>query len=87
VTAYDPESVETARAVLGDRIVYARDATDAIDGADAMLLVTEWNEFRNPDLPALARLLREKVVFDGRNIYDPQAMRDAGLEYHGIGRL
>jgi len=87
VSAYDPEAAETAHAVLGDRITYARDATDAIDGADALLLVTEWNEFRNPDPPVLAQLLREKVVFDGRNIYDPQAMRDAGLEYHGIGRL
>jgi len=87
VTAYDPEAASTARAVLGDRITYAHDAIDAIDGADALLLVTEWNEFRNPEPRQLAQLLREKVVFDGRNIYDPQAMRDGGLEYHGIGRL
>lgn len=86
VAAYDPEAHHTARVHLGDRITYARDATAALDGADALVLVTEWNEFRNPDPDLLADRLRERVVFDGRNVYDPAGMRAAGLEYVGIGR-
>jgi UDPglucose 6-dehydrogenase len=86
VVGYDPEASHTARAELGDRVTYAARAMDAVDGADALLLVTEWPEFRNPDLRALRDALRHPVVFDGRNIWDPQALRDAGLEYHGIGR-
>jgi UDPglucose 6-dehydrogenase len=86
VVGYDPEAGETARACLGDRITFARTAWDAVDGADALLLVTEWLEFRNPDPVRLRELLRQPVVFDGRNIWDPAELREAGLEYHGIGR-
>jgi len=86
VAAYDPEAAETAHAVLGDRIRYARDGNDALEGACALVLVTEWNEFRNPVPSELADALSDKVVFDGRNIYDPLAMRAAGLEYYAIGR-
>ncbi len=86
VAAYDPEASTTARAVLGDRIRYAPNPSDALDGACALILVTEWNEFRNPEPAALAQKLSDKVVFDGRNIYDPDAMREAGLEYFAIGR-
>ncbi len=87
VIAYDPEAVEQARLVLGDRITYASSASEAISGADALLLVTEWSEFRNPTWDAVKEQLREPVLFDGRNIYDPAEVREAGLEYHGIGRL
>ncbi|HCH66834.1 MAG: UDP-glucose 6-dehydrogenase [Deltaproteobacteria bacterium] len=86
VAAYDPEATETARAVLGDRIRYASAAADALTGACALVVVTEWNEFRNPDLDRLKTGLSERVVFDGRNIYDPSKMRAAGLEYLAIGR-
>ena len=87
VAAYDPEARETAHAVLGHRVRYAQDADDALEGACALILVTEWNEFRNPEPAVLAAALSEKVVFDGRNVYDPHTMREAGLEYVGIGRL
>jgi UDPglucose 6-dehydrogenase len=87
VVGYDPEAGETARACLGDRITFARSAWDAVEGADALLLVTEWLEFRNPDPARLREMLRQPVVFDGRNIWDPAELREAGLEYHGIGRL
>ena len=86
VAAYDPEARETAGAILGDRVRYASDASDALVGACALILVTEWNEFRNPVPEALAGALSESVVFDGRNIYDPELMRAGGLEYHSIGR-
>ena len=87
VRAYDPEAVQTARAVLGDRVHYAESSMSAAKGADALALVTEWNEFRNPDLDALRAHLKQPVVFDGRNIYDPAELRERGFEYHGIGRL
>ena len=86
VAAYDPEAAETARAVLGDRIRYARDARNALTDACALVVVTEWNEFRNPDFDAMAARLSERVVFDGRNIYEPATMQAAGLEYLAIGR-
>lgn len=87
VAAYDPEAIQTARAELGDRVDYAESAMDAARGTDALVLVTEWNEFRNPDLAALRAALRQPVVFDGRNIWDPAELRGEGFEYHGIGRL
>ena len=87
VVGYDPEARATAEAVLGDRISYARTAWDAVDGVDGLLVVTEWLEFRNPDLTNLREAMRQPVVFDGRNIWDPTEVRAAGLRYHGIGRL
>ena len=87
VRAYDPEAQRTARAVLGDQVHYAESSMSAADGADALALVTEWNEFRNPDLDALHAAMKQPVVFDGRNIYDPAELRERGFEYHGIGRL
>lgn len=86
IVAYDPEARHTAHEVLGDTISYAQDPLDAVDGADALLVVTEWNEFRNPELSDLRERLREPVVFDGRNIYDPDNLRENGFTYYGIGR-
>jgi UDPglucose 6-dehydrogenase len=86
VRAYDPEARHTASAVLQDSVHYADDALDAVEGVDGLLLVTEWNEFRNPDLRALRDRMRQPVLFDGRNLYDPDDVREAGLEYHGVGR-
>jgi len=86
VTAYDPEAMEVARGILGDRITYAAAGPEALDGADALLLVTEWSEFRNPVWDEVRERLKTPVVFDGRNIYDPTQVRQAGLEYFGIGR-
>jgi UDPglucose 6-dehydrogenase len=87
VVAYDPEALETGRAELGDRVTYAESAMDAAEGADALVLVTEWNEFRNPDFTELKDRMRQPIVFDGRNILDPEEVREEGFEYFGIGRL
>ncbi|MBN1334429.1 MAG: UDP-glucose/GDP-mannose dehydrogenase family protein [Deltaproteobacteria bacterium] len=86
LVAFDPEAMEEARRRIGDRIAYAPSPMEAADGADALLLVTEWNEFRSPDFVELARRLGHPVVFDGRNIWEPEEVAAAGLEYHGIGR-
>jgi UDPglucose 6-dehydrogenase len=88
VVAYDPVAMEEARRVLGPmpRLSYAKAPLDAVTGADALVVVTEWQEFRSPDFPTLKRKLRTPLVFDGRNLYDPALVRAAGLEYFGIGR-
>lgn len=86
VRVYDPEAMQVARGILGDRVRFCDSAMEAADGAHALALVTEWNEFRNPDLGELARRMAAPRIFDGRNIYDPQRLRDLGFEYHAIGR-
>ncbi len=86
VTAFDPVAVQTARRELGDLIAYAPSRYQALDGADALIVATEWNEFRSPDFAELARRLKRRLVFDGRNLYDRQLMRDHGFTYHSIGR-
>ena len=77
---------ETAHVELGDSISYAEDAYDALEDADALALVTEWNEFRKPDWEQVAAKMRQPLVFDGRNIWDPMRVEQHGLEYYGIGR-
>jgi UDPglucose 6-dehydrogenase len=86
VRAYDPEAMETARRVLGDRITYCDHGYDALNGADALAVVTEWNEFREPDFRKMKQLLKSPVVFDGRNIYSPETLRGLGFQYFSIGR-
>jgi UDPglucose 6-dehydrogenase len=86
VTAYDPVAAETAARVLGDRIRYAPHAWAAAEGADALFVVTEWNEFRRPDFDRLAALLRQKVIFDGRNLYEPTRLSERGFTHYAIGR-
>jgi len=86
VVASDPEAIGTFRAVVGDDVRYVADPYDALPGADALLLVTEWNEYRGVDLARVKRLLKTPVIFDGRNIFDPATVRAAGFEYRGIGR-
>jgi len=86
VCACDPEAVGEARKhYLGDRIDYAEKPMDALRGADALILVTEWNEFRRPDFEAMKRLLKHPVVFDGRNIYSRKTLESLGFTYYGIG--
>ena len=82
----DPEALATARAVFGDRLKLFEDQYQTLDGADAMVLVTEWNEYRRPDFKRLRSMLKRPIVFDGRNVYNPQRMRAMGFEYCGIGR-
>jgi UDPglucose 6-dehydrogenase len=89
VRAYDPQAQATARKELAEdsrRITYCESAADACVGADALVVVTEWLEFRSPDFATLAAQLRARVLIDGRNLYDPKAVRAAGLHYEGIGR-
>jgi UDPglucose 6-dehydrogenase len=86
VRAYDPEAREVARTHFGKRVQFSPNAYDAIDGADALLIVTEWNEFREPDFDRMKRLLKQPVIFDGRNLYDPLAIRGLGFTYSSIGR-
>ena len=73
--AYDPEATETARSLFGDRITLCEKSYDALGGADALVVVTEWNTFREPDFEKMRTLLRSPVVFDGRNVYSPEQMR------------
>ncbi len=86
VRAHDPKAMESAHAIFGDTIVYAKDPYDAIDGADALIVVTEWLVYRNPDFERMKQSLRRPLVIDGRNLYEPARMAALGFEYHGIGR-
>jgi UDPglucose 6-dehydrogenase len=86
IRAFDPEGMEQARPLLPANVVYCRDALDAAAGADALVLITEWNEFRALAPQKLGEAMRGRVLVDLRNVYDPVAMRAAGFAYHGIGR-
>ena len=86
VQAFDPEAMEEARKIFGDRIQYTHRNYDALHGATALLILTEWNEFRRPDFERIKKLLKQPVIFDGRNIYDPSDLRRSGFKYYSIGR-
>ena len=86
VQAYDPEAMENVSAELGDKITLTQHAMDALDGADALAIMTEWTQFRTPDFAEVRKRLARPVIFDGRNLYDPQTVADAGFTYHSIGR-
>jgi UDPglucose 6-dehydrogenase len=86
VAAFDPEAMNNVKALLGDKIGYAENQYDALKDADALLIVTEWPVFRTPDFDLLENLLKNKVIFDGRNLYDLQKMIDCGFYYNSIGR-
>ena len=86
IQAFDPEATVEARKIFGDRIVYAARNYDALDGASALLVLTEWNEFRRPDFERIKELLKEPIIFDGRNIYDPLDLKKLGFDYYSIGR-
>jgi UDPglucose 6-dehydrogenase len=86
VRAYDPKAEEQARLVFGDRVTLCGRAYEAVTGADALVVVTEWNEFREPDFPKIRTLMRNPAIFDGRNIYNPGVLRGLGFHYEGIGR-
>ncbi|HYT72973.1 MAG TPA: UDP-glucose/GDP-mannose dehydrogenase family protein [Gemmatimonadales bacterium] len=86
VRVHDPQALETARAHLGDRVVYAAQAYDALDGAAALTIVTEWLAYRNPDFDRMKGLLTRPLIVDGRNLYDPQRLARLGFTYDSIGR-
>jgi UDPglucose 6-dehydrogenase len=86
VRVHDPQAHETARAVFGDRVEYAKDPYAAAEGADCLVVVTEWLVYRNPDFARLRELLRRPLIVDGRNLYDPERVAGLGFAYHSIGR-
>lgn len=85
VRAHDPVAAENVRKLYGDKISFYQTPYETLDGADALAIVTEWNEFRNPDFYVLKKLLKSPVIFDGRNLFDPEKMRQLGFFYSGIG--
>lgn len=86
VKVYDPVAMSECRRRIGDKVEYARNIYEAVADADALLIVTEWKEFRMPDWAAVLRVMKSPVIFDGRNIYDPDEMKELGFVYHSIGR-
>ena len=86
VRVHDPEAMANVRALYGDRVAYCDRPYGALEGADGLVIVTEWQEFRNPDFEVMRRLLRERVVFDGRNLYEPKTVAGYGFTYYPIGR-
>ena len=86
VQAYDPEAMSVAKGIFGSKVTYAENSYAALTGADALVLVTEWNEFREPDFERMRKVMRAPVIFDGRNIYNPDQIRAQGFTYSSIGR-
>jgi len=86
VAVHDPEAMDNVKAIYGDKLVYVHSPIDALEGADALAINTEWGEFRNPDFAEMKRRMRGAVIFDGRNLYDSEHMREHGFTYYSIGR-
>jgi UDPglucose 6-dehydrogenase len=86
ISAFDPEGMNNVKKLIGDKITYAEDQYEALKDADALLIVTEWSVFRTPDFDQIEKLLKNKVIFDGRNLYDLEKMIDCGYYYNSIGR-
>jgi UDPglucose 6-dehydrogenase len=86
VQTHDPKATDSARTIFGDRVMYAADPYSAAHGADALVVMTEWLVYRNPDFERVRKLVRRPLLIDGRNLYDPERMAALGFEYHGIGR-
>jgi UDPglucose 6-dehydrogenase len=86
ITAFDPEAMPNVKKLLGDKIVYANDQYEALKNADALIIATEWSAFRSPDFDVITASLKEKVIFDGRNLYDLPVLKELGFYYNSIGR-
>jgi len=86
VYVHDPVALNVARGVFGDRVSYSNNEYDILRDADALAIVTEWNEYRNPDFERIRDLLKSPLIFDGRNLYEPRRMKELGFEYFPIGR-
>src|SRR5262245_3592563 len=86
IRVHDPEAMANVKAIYGDRLTYCDRPYGALEGADSLAIVTEWAEFRNPDFEVMRRLLNGRVIFDGRNLYEPKTMHGHGFTYYGIGR-
>ncbi len=86
VTVFDPEAMANVRSTIGDKVVYAENQYDALAGADALVIATEWNEFRTPNFLKMVTVMKNKVIFDGRNLFDTDAIRELGFYYESVGR-
>ena len=86
VTAYDPEAMANVKGLIGDKIKYAEHQYHALEGADALIIATEWSEFRTPDFERMETAIKNKIVFDGRNLFDVVKMQELGYHYESIGR-
>jgi len=86
ITAFDPEAMSNVKHVVGDKIGFAESQYEALENADALIIATEWNEFRTPDFEKITALLKQKVIFDGRNLFDLQQMQNMGFYYESVGR-
>jgi UDPglucose 6-dehydrogenase len=86
IKVYDPEAMENAKKVFKKGVKFAKDSYDALEGADALIILTEWDEFREPDLEKMKKLMKQKIIIDGRNILEPRDLKKLGFQYKGIGR-
>jgi UDPglucose 6-dehydrogenase len=86
VAVYDPEAMDNVRRMYGDRLAYAAGPMEALDGAECLAIVTEWGDFRRPDFDDMARRMKARTIFDGRNLYAPREMQARGFAYHAIGK-
>ncbi|TXJ33978.1 UDP-glucose/GDP-mannose dehydrogenase family protein [Brachyspira aalborgi] len=85
IKAYDPKAMETAKVIFGDKIIYSSNSYEALENADALILITEWNEFKRPSFDKIKSKLKEPIIFDGRNQYDKKRMTDRGIKYISLG--
>ena len=86
ISAFDPIAMENTRKIFGDQITYKKNVYEVAEGVDALILVTEWNQFKHLNLEKLRNLMKTPILFDGRNIYKPEPLQALGFEYHSIGR-
>ena len=86
ISAYDPEAMPNVSEIMGDSITYGESRDAILDEADALVIATEWQVFRTPDFKKMAALMNQKVIFDGRNLYDAKEMKELGFHYKSIGR-
>jgi UDPglucose 6-dehydrogenase len=86
VTAYDPEAMANVKALIGDKVMFANSMYEALENADALVIATEWSEFRTPEFDKIASTLKQKAIFDGRNLFKVSAVKELGFHYESIGR-
>ena len=86
IKVFDPEAMENVKKIYGERIHFGLDQYDVLSGADALMIMTEWNEFRSPDFNVIKNRLADRLILDGRNLYDPSMISDFGMDYFSIGR-
>ena len=86
ISAYDPEAMKNVKTLIGDKIIYGNDPYEILKDADMLLIATEWSVFRTPAFEKMEKLLKNKLIFDGRNLYDLQQMKDLGFTYYSVGR-